>query len=175
MSRHLKRSAVALPQDAPALVVANSAHQILFATPNARTWLQRFFRGDQTTDLLPPRISRWLERGAQATGAEVRARSKGASLLVRKYVPEPGECTALFLHLADGTTPQAPAGDRLSQRQQDVLRWVASGKSNKAIAAILKISPKTVGKHVENVFRKLGVTSRVAAANAYAGYKGGRD
>jgi DNA-binding CsgD family transcriptional regulator len=45
---------------------------------------------------------------------------------------------------------------------------VQTGKSNKEIAAVLGISPATVGKHLEQIFRKLGVKSRTAAAMMFA-------
>jgi DNA-binding NarL/FixJ family response regulator len=48
-----------------------------------------------------------------------------------------------------------------------VLRLVATGKTNRAIAAKLGISEKTVARHVSNIFTKLGLSSR-AAATAYA-------
>src|SRR3712207_942997 len=109
-------------EDAPALVVANSAHEILFATPTARAWLRRFFRSDERADILPPRVSRWLDRRTSTTAAEVRARSKGASLFVRKYAPQPGECTALLLQLTDETAQHSAPRGGLSRRQHDVLR-----------------------------------------------------
>jgi DNA-binding CsgD family transcriptional regulator len=59
-----------------------------------------------------------------------------------------------------------PAGG-LSAREVEVIRLVASGKSNRAIAAQLFISEKTVARHVSNIFTKLGVSTR-AAATAYA-------
>jgi DNA-binding NarL/FixJ family response regulator len=49
----------------------------------------------------------------------------------------------------------------------EVLRLVAAGKTNRAIAADLIISQKTVARHVSNIFTKLGLSSR-AAATAYA-------
>lgn len=52
----------------------------------------------------------------------------------------------------------------LTRREADVLVWIASGQSNAEIAATLKIRPRTVKKHLEHVFRKLGVKSRLAAA-----------
>ena len=63
----------------------------------------------------------------------------------------------------------APARDRhgLSARELEVLRLVASGAGNKAIAAELVLSDRTVDRHVSNIFTKLRVTSR-AAATAYA-------
>jgi DNA-binding CsgD family transcriptional regulator len=55
----------------------------------------------------------------------------------------------------------------LSPREREVLAHVASGKTNREIAAVLVISEHTVGRHLDNVFAKLGVGSR-AAAIAYA-------
>jgi DNA-binding NarL/FixJ family response regulator len=59
-----------------------------------------------------------------------------------------------------------PAGG-LSPRETEVLRLVASGKTNRAIASDLVLSEKTVARHVSNIFAKLGVSSR-SAATAYA-------
>jgi DNA-binding NarL/FixJ family response regulator len=60
-------------------------------------------------------------------------------------------------------------GDKhgLTARELEVLRLVASGRSNKEIAAALVISEHTVARHVQNIFTKLGVPSRTAAG-AYA-------
>jgi len=55
----------------------------------------------------------------------------------------------------------------LTARELQVLRLVAAGETNKAIAADLVISERTVDRHVSNIFTKLGVSSR-AAATAYA-------
>jgi DNA-binding NarL/FixJ family response regulator len=59
----------------------------------------------------------------------------------------------------------APAG--LTGREVEVLRLVASGHSNAAIATALVVSEKTVARHLSNIFAKLDVGSRTAAA-AYA-------
>ena len=45
-----------------------------------------------------------------------------------------------------------------------MLRLIARGRSNREVAERLVISPKTVGRHVENVYAKIGVSSRAAAA-----------
>ena len=60
------------------------------------------------------------------------------------------------------TTPSLPAG--LTAREADVLRLVASGRTNKEIAAALHLSERTVARHVSNIFIKVGVTTRTAAA-----------
>lgn len=62
------------------------------------------------------------------------------------------------------------AADRvgpLTARELEVLRQVAAGKTNREIADALTISPHTVGRHLQNIFMKLGLSSR-AAATAYA-------
>jgi DNA-binding NarL/FixJ family response regulator len=64
-----------------------------------------------------------------------------------------------------GGTATAPHG--LSPRELQVLRLVAAGSTNKAIAAELVLSERTVDRHVSNIFMKLRVPSR-AAATAYA-------
>jgi DNA-binding CsgD family transcriptional regulator len=63
--------------------------------------------------------------------------------------------------------PQARAAGGLTDREVQVLRLVAGGKTNRAIAADLFLSEKTVARHLSNIFTKLGLSSR-AAATAYA-------
>jgi DNA-binding NarL/FixJ family response regulator len=67
---------------------------------------------------------------------------------------------------------QAPPNDAANQRLRDialtpreteVLSWVAKGKTNRDIADILGMSPRTVNKHLEHIFEKLGVETRSAA------------
>jgi DNA-binding NarL/FixJ family response regulator len=55
-----------------------------------------------------------------------------------------------------------PAG--LSDREVEVLRLISLGSSNREVAKQLVISPKTVGRHVENIYAKIGVSTRAAAA-----------
>jgi HD-GYP domain-containing protein (c-di-GMP phosphodiesterase class II) len=54
-----------------------------------------------------------------------------------------------------------PAG--LTEREVDVLRLIASGQANKQVAATLGISPKTVGRHIEHIYAKAGVSTRAGA------------
>ncbi|RVT40741.1 DNA-binding response regulator [Sphingobium algorifonticola] len=52
----------------------------------------------------------------------------------------------------------------LTQREAEVLLWISYGKPNRVISEILSISPRTVNKHLEQIFEKLGVETRSAAA-----------
>ena len=60
-----------------------------------------------------------------------------------------------------------PGAGTLSAREREVLRLVATGRTNREIASALVISEHTVGRHLQNIFAKLGLSSR-AAATAYA-------
>jgi DNA-binding NarL/FixJ family response regulator len=73
--------------------------------------------------------------------------------------------TALLEELATPAPPAWPAG--LTGREVEVLRLIAAGHSNRAIAQALYISPNTVLRHVSNIFTKTGVANRAEAA-AYA-------
>ena len=65
------------------------------------------------------------------------------------------------------TTDRSRPVGGLSEREVQVLRLLAAGRSNRAIADELVLSEKTVARHVSNIFNKLGLSSR-AAATAYA-------
>ena len=72
------------------------------------------------------------------------------------------------LERVDALRPRAaPAAGGLTPRELDVLRLVAAGKTNRAVAADLVISEKTVARHLSNIYDKLGVSSR-SAATAFA-------
>jgi DNA-binding CsgD family transcriptional regulator/tetratricopeptide (TPR) repeat protein len=81
--------------------------------------------------------------------------------------PEIERLDALMSVEARGSGASADRGASLSAREREVLVELAAGKTNREIAETLVISQHTVGRHVESIFAKLGVTSR-AAATAYA-------
>lgn len=58
------------------------------------------------------------------------------------------------------------AGTGLTPREAEVLGWIGLGKSNRDIAEILGMSPRTVNKHLEHIYEKLGVENRTAAVSA---------
>ena len=70
-------------------------------------------------------------------------------------------------HLASLYRLAAPADatlDALTRREREVLEWVAAGKTNRDIAQIIGARPRTIEKHLERVYEKLGVEGRTAAA-----------
>ncbi|MCA0417496.1 MAG: DNA-binding response regulator [Proteobacteria bacterium] len=87
----------------------------------------------------------------------------------------PGE---ILLRVSEAEDSAAPGmEDRLretyqvSAREAEVLSWIAQGKTNRDIAEILDVSPRTVNKHLERIFRKIGVENRTAAAAIVLGMR----
>lgn len=74
----------------------------------------------------------------------------------------------VLLKLEDGDKPTGPALLKielnLTDRESEVLHWIANGKTNREVAEILEMSPRTVNKHLEQIFPKLGVENRTSAA-----------
>ncbi len=73
-----------------------------------------------------------------------------------------------LIKLMDGNKPSEAALLKakleLTEREAEVLFWIANGKTNREAAEILAMSPRTVNKHLEMIFPKLGVENRTAAA-----------
>ena len=116
----------------------------------------------------PQRIQACFQRGAlgyltkNTSGASMEAALKMV-LRGERYVP-PEILAASPASEATAASEQA----RLTRRQQDVLRLLASGLANKEIAAELGMSPATVRAHLSTIFRTLGVENRTQAATSDA-------
>ena len=85
------------------------------------------------------------------------------------FLGEVGHGEMLFRLRVEDSVAQAEALRRqfaLTLREAEVLVWIARGKSNRDVAEILGLSPRTVNKHLEQVFAKLGVENRASAAAA---------
>lgn len=76
------------------------------------------------------------------------------------------DSVVLLLELISGKSEERSRRHRnLTPREREVLFWLARGKSNNEIGAILGIAAATVGKHLERIYPKLGVENRTAAAS----------
>ena len=120
--------------------------EIEFASPPSERLLREFFPA-RSGELLPAALAEWLESG-------------DAKPLIRRR----GEWQ-LRVEQADGALLLEERHERieLTTREREVLAWVARGKANAEIAGLLWLAPSTVGKHLENVYTKLGVSTRTAA------------
>ena len=126
------------------LLTAHGA--IEFASAPARRLLAAYF-GRAHEGELPPPVAEWLASPEPA--------------LVRRQGPRrlTIECSGRAILLTETIDELG-----LTAREQPILAWVARGKTNPEIAEILWVTPSTVRKHLENVYAKLGVRTRTAAA-----------
>jgi DNA-binding response OmpR family regulator/DNA-binding CsgD family transcriptional regulator len=138
-----------------ALVVSTAGGRVLFATRGATTLLALHFPA-HPRDVLP---------GPLLVGAGLPG-----GLSVRRCAGRPGaDLAVLELHDPGRAGPAALLDLGLTPREAEILYWLAEGKTNDAIATILGSSRRTVEKHVEHVFEKLGVENRASAARIAAG------
>lgn len=130
--------------------------------------LRRAFGRWQTigAPYIAARIRVLLGRACEALGDRDGAELERQA--ARRVFEELGAAPDLAALDASATGPQKPANTQgLSPRELEVLRLVAQGKTNKAIARQLCLSERTVDRHVSNMFGKLDVSTR-AAATAFA-------
>jgi len=110
-----------------------------------------------------PVDSSWVDVEIDLGGGPITvgalARPDGGALLL--FSPPPKQAVSA------GIVPM------LTRRQCDIMDWIAEGKTSAEVAMILEISPRTVEKHLEAVFQRLGVENRVAAMRSYLEAKGG--
>lgn len=111
-------------------------------------------------DVLAALVADRPHRPAFAVGAAVTMLEAEAG---RTLDADAVACVLAAAGEREAPAPRAWPAD-LTDREVEVLRLVARGASNRAVAERLFISPKTVGRHVENVYAKIGVSSRAAAA-----------
>jgi DNA-binding NarL/FixJ family response regulator len=145
------RAALALHESARAAVVLlDDDDRISFASTTAREVLDRYFGG--MTVHLPDLLAAWLRERRRGTAAESLCIDAGDRSLVVDLIDD-----ALLLEEQHWVP-------RLTAREREILALVAEGKTNAEIAERLWVSPGTVKKHLENMYTKLGVHTRTAAA-----------
>lgn len=151
------------------LLATDNAGRLLWCTPKAKELLAECYPGAVGHGAgLPAVIAQQLIQ-LRHTGAKLTSvpREAGARRLEFSFLSSTGPDELLF-RLAEvsagGEERILQHSLQLTSREADVLLWISRGKSNREIGEILKISPRTVNKHLEQVFVKLGVENRAAAA-----------
>jgi DNA-binding NarL/FixJ family response regulator len=141
-------------------VLLDGRGRVAWRSPQATSWLSQAFAGQHNK---PGADLDWLQQ-AVTQGESVCPLSDGRQLHGR-HVGQSGvsESMLLLRIVGQGTSALALA---LTPRETEVLAWLAKGKTNRDIADILGMSPRTVNKHLEHIFEKLGVETRTAAVAA---------
>ena len=162
---------VALDATGRFLLATDQSARLLWCTPKAKQLLAELFpavAGQGPS--LPPAVIDQIKQLRQPTSGKSSVRSHlevGDRRIELSFLSSIGPDELLF-RLAEVTA----GGDeqllqktlQLTGREAEVLLWISRGKSNREIGEILHISPRTVNKHLEQVFVKLGVENRASAA-----------
>jgi DNA-binding response OmpR family regulator/DNA-binding CsgD family transcriptional regulator len=158
------------------LAVRPADGRIAWQTPQARQLTDAFFGDPAAGDRLPQRVRDWLADAARQDADSPEMPPLSIARAARRLLfslhgrtPE-GEWLVLLREESDAAMLEAiTAAFRLTPREAEVLFWVIKGKTSRDIGDILGTSPRTVNKHLEHVFEKLGVETRTAAANVAMG------
>ncbi|MEH2625487.1 DNA-binding NarL/FixJ family response regulator [Bradyrhizobium sp. AZCC 1719] len=153
------------------LLAVNGAGKIMWATPQAQKLLSDSLAADGEDDVvLPEPIPQWLDearKGKAGAKAAAMPTRHGNEQLRLQYMGKLG-ANEFLLRLAKDSGAEAPVEFSselgLTTREGEVLSWLSKGKTNRDIAQILGLSPRTVDKHLEQIYSKLGVENRTAAA-----------
>lgn len=153
------------------LLAVNGVGKIMWATPQAQKLLSDALSPDSDDDVvLPDPIPQWLDqarKGKAGSKAAIMTALPGNEQLRLQYMGRLGS-NEFLLRLAKDSGTETPAEFSselgLTTREGEVLSWLSKGKTNRDIAQILGLSPRTVDKHLEQIYSKLGVENRTAAA-----------
>jgi len=153
------------------LLAVNGQGRIIWSTPQAQKLLSdNLVAATEDELVLPDAMLQWLEQAQQVkTGSKTPAMASFPTneQLRLQYMGKLGP-NEFLLRLAkeSGSTLPAEFSSELglTTREGEVLSWLSKGKTNRDIAQILGLSPRTVDKHLEQIYAKLGVENRTAAA-----------
>jgi DNA-binding CsgD family transcriptional regulator len=110
--------------------------------------------------------ARLQRRGRLGGSAPLRLDTRESELQAHYLHGAQGNLDTIAIRLPASSQPQALRALGLTRRQAEVLHLIWQGSANAEIAGALNISEHTVRHHLENIYRQLGVSSRVAAAHA---------
>lgn len=167
-----RRLSAALDTEACGIIALNSKGKAVFISEYARLLLEKYFAGENcAADGLPGSLGDWIRK----INLSVRSNEFSVPAVPLKIIVQNGELTAriafngqtgertLMLEEKRLATPQKFMKLGVTRREAEILFWITQGKSDEVMARLCNISPRTVHKHVQNIYIKLGVETRTAA------------
>ncbi|WP_315781388.1 response regulator transcription factor [Bradyrhizobium sp. SZCCHNPS1003] len=154
------------------LLAVNREGRLMWATPQAQKLLSDSL-GTADDLVLPEALRLWLDQAQNGKGGAKAAASIPDHPELRLYYMGGAGSNEFLLRLAKESSGELPkqfsSAFGLTTREGEVLSWLSKGKTNRDIAQILGLSPRTVDKHLEQIYAKLGVENRTAAAAVATG------
>ncbi|WP_315702663.1 MULTISPECIES: response regulator transcription factor [unclassified Bradyrhizobium] len=149
------------------LLAVDRDGRLMWSTPQAQKLLNDSF-GTNDTLVLPDSLRQWLDQAQKGKAVGKAAASIPDRPELKLHYMGSAGANEFLLRLSKESTSAMPAEFSsefgLTTREGEVLSWLSKGKTNRDIAQILGLSPRTVDKHLEQIYAKLGVENRTAAA-----------
>ena len=172
LARNKKRSENALNLSTFSALTTDSSGCITWLSPSARlliTEVMNLTTPIAINDYLPAPILAWIKKRIQLSVStdpesidEFQTHS-GLSIKLASYQSQDEYLLLLKKDSQDWNLTSLKDALGLTLREVEILMWISRGKTNKEVGLILESSHRTVNKHLEHIFEKLGVTTRAAA------------
>ncbi|MCJ9752153.1 response regulator transcription factor [Neorhizobium sp. BETTINA12A] len=169
-ARSAQSARVALDAAGRHLLAVKASGAIHWSTPQATRLINAATNSDDGLDIVSRRISTWMaerDKPGFARDAAFALVQNGQASLQFSFLGAIGADEHLFRLTAANKRPDDEVLRQhfpVTQRESEVLLWIAKGKSNRDIGDILGLSARTVNKHLEQIYVKLGVENRASAA-----------
>jgi DNA-binding response OmpR family regulator/DNA-binding CsgD family transcriptional regulator len=175
--RNLRRAENALNHSPFSALAIDASGYITWLTPGGGRWLDEFrqthvLTGENEVGApLPRPLLEWFGARLAAAGKSDRdtfeSRRAGVDFSARITPCQNTDEYLLVLEKHSGTWDLDSVRQflGLTFREAEILMWISRGKTNKEVGMILGSSPRTINKHLEHIFEKLGVVTRAAAVS----------
>ncbi|MBV1689273.1 response regulator [Novosphingobium sp. G106] len=169
-SRAVHASVTSLDATGRLMMATDSEGRLLWCTPLAERAIARVAPGwDRGTPVLPPLLRGGVQKllgQENASGSSIRIEQPQGTIELVVIDRLRGDEVLIQINELDPKQDvlRLQNGLNITSREAEVLLWVSYGKSNSDISDVLTISPRTVQKHLEHIYDKMGVETRSSAA-----------
>jgi len=162
----INNARVALDVAKQYVLAINNLGEILWATPETRELLlTNGIDYKATTNLLSMELKAWLEKHEIKNDLIIQTTREPLTLRYFKTINNDEHLLRIVNQEVLMDAGVLEANLPITKRESEVLLWVAHGKTNREIAEILSLSPRTVNKHLEQVYPKIQVDNRASATS----------
>lgn len=166
-ARSAQSARVALDAAGRHLLAVSGEGKIRWSTPQATRLVNAATGSDDGLDAVSTHINAWMKTRGTVRENSFAIRQAGQASLQLAFLGAIGADEYLFRLTAENRLSEDEVLRQhfaLTHRESEVLLWIAKGKSNRDIGEILGLSARTVTKHLEQIYVKLGVENRASAA-----------
>jgi DNA-binding response OmpR family regulator/DNA-binding CsgD family transcriptional regulator len=149
------------------LIAVDSTGRMVWSTPQATRLLREVFNDEDTGAFtVPPELAGCLNPPShgQAPSTKMKVGDRCLDIVYVGKVSDGEILLRLALAEAEADKSALRRAFALTDRETDVLLWIAAGKSNRDIAEILGLSPRTINKYLDQIYLKISVENRASAA-----------